>query len=132
MKVCNVFFVIFSLSILSLTSCDPEESKTEVVTIEILKPQVNAIIADPSKTEIEIQFSTEGQIHKFEILLTPKNNSAQKILDYKQTAHTSSLKYLHTADLSAFEKNTEFQLEVKACGDHDCTEIYTQGITFSL
>lgn len=129
----SIFFFLSCFFVLSFfLSCDKNESDKNIVNITIEKPVENGKIEDASKVEISVFFSAKEQIHKFNVVLTPTSNPAQKLLDYEQLAHSSGVQYVNMVDLSAFPVNTGFTLKVEACGDHDCNGVYTKSITFSI
>lgn len=131
----GLLFGLLALGILTWTGCDKEEHDHHDhndITIHILKPSPDEVVADPSNVEIHIEFEATEGLEEIEIVLYAHEEHENKIIDFDIHTHENTYEFREEADLSSYPSGTEFHLEVSVCEDHDCTESIHKHLNFSL
>ncbi|MCB0643657.1 MAG: hypothetical protein KDC44_18545 [Phaeodactylibacter sp.] len=124
----------FALALLVFSGCnsDDEMVSTNTVTISILEPTDGSVVSDASMVHIHITLEATEENHEYEIVLHPEGDTADKIIDLDAHDHDKEITFEQGIDLSSYPSGTEFHLEVEACADHDCAELETASIQFSI
>jgi len=127
---------LLTLGMFGLGSCkdddDDHDDHDHEVTIEIVSPANEATISDCSNVTVEVNIITEDEVHEAEIVLHPESDTSDKIIDFDEHSHESSVEFNQSVDLCGYDAGTCFHLEVSVCKDHDCEETETEEVEFCL
>ena len=120
------------LGALFLTACKDEEEIASA-EIEFEEPTAGEVVSDPSDVHIHVHFTaTSGELHDIEVMLHPEGDVDDMIINFDEHSHDKEYIFEEDRDLSGYASGTEFHLEAKACLDHDCEEVTTGDIEFSI
>ncbi len=111
--------------------CHGHDDGNNTILIDILRPGEGEVIANPSKTDLWVNFTATGELHEIEIELYQKDEREEKIFYFEKHVHDKNLEFRESIDLSSFPKGTFFDLEIKACLDEKCNSFIKEEISFS-
>lgn len=113
---------------------DDHNHNDNEVNIRIISPTDGQVITtEQAKSfEIHVMFEASDENHDVEVELYAHGQSADKIIDWQRHDHDPLLPFKEQIDLSGFAPGTEFHLDTKSCIDHDCKEVVTNNIVFSI
>ena len=135
MKLKPILFALLGVAAI-FQSCEKEDDMHEhednEVTITIQEPSDGEVVADASDVHVHIDFEATEENHEIEVLLYPKGDESDKILDVDMHEHDAKIEFEQEVDLSGYAGGTEFVLYAQACVDHDCGEIESKEIEFSI
>lgn len=136
MTIKNLSLLILAFGALLFTGCDDEDDDhmhgDNEITINILEPGPDEVVADASKVHIHIEVEASDENHNLEVVLHPDDDIDDKIIDFDQHSHDKVISFEQDVDLSDYPAGTEFHLEVEACKDHDCEEKEFADVEFSI
>lgn len=138
MKINTLLLLVFALGALTFTACDnDDEDDTPTpagneITIRILEPMADEVIADASEVHIHIEVEASDENHEVEIVLHPDGDLDDKIIDFDKHDHDQLITFEQDIDLSGYPSGTKFHLEVEAYKDHDGEEKEKADIEFSI
>lgn len=124
MRKINFFGMLLALAALTTTSCtkdDDDHDNENEITIQFISPENGGII-DGSNVNILVRLSATLSLYDVELVLHPKGDDDNKLLDIDLHNHVKELDLQETLDLSSFPSGTVFVLEVEAAlfdDDHD-------------
>ena len=121
------------LTAFGFTGCDKHHDQEITVTIE--SPADNAVLSNPSATNISVLFEAEKELEEVKVkLYVDASNTAIAPFPIEVHEHKKSHRISETVNLSSYPAGTTFRLEAIACKDHDdnCAENVTKVIRFSL
>lgn len=128
------FLPLFVLGLFTLSGCDDHDHGD--VTITFLHPTNDEEIpmSQASNVEIHIKFEWEGGGGEgVTVKLVAENQTNDVIIDFTVDQHNSVYEFDEHVNLSTYPAGTEFHLDAKACGDHDCnTFVKEASIHFEL
>lgn len=113
------------------TGCDNNNMVNEI-EIEFEDPMPGSTVADASRVEFHIHFTSTDELHDIEIKLHPDNDVGDLILDEDIHSHEMEYIFEDVRDLSAYPAGTKFHLEVEVCADHDCSEVKKSDMEFFI
>ena len=122
--------MVAALATVTFTSC--EEDDHNHIEIEFLEPTNEQTVSDASDVHIHVRFTAEEENHEVTLELHPEGDASDLILEMDMHAHDQVVDLEEDVDLSAYPAGTEFHLEATACTDHDCEEMETADIHFSI
>ena len=126
----RILLVLAIASCVLFTACEDDDHNH--ITIEFLEPTDGGTVADASDVHIHVRFSAEVENHEVKVMVHPESDASDLVLDYDQHAHAMVIDVEEDLDLSAYPSGTEFHVEAEACEDHDCAEVVTAELTFTL
>ncbi|MBV6655308.1 MAG: hypothetical protein KI786_16185 [Mameliella sp.] len=130
------WLVMLVLAVTVFTGCDDDDHDHDhgdnEITINILEPGADEVIADASDAHIHIEIEATDENHNIEIVLHPDGDVSDKIIEVDMHEHDQKVVFEQDIDLSSYPAGTEFHLEVEACKDHDCEERETADVEFSI
>jgi hypothetical protein len=130
MKLINFLVAGLALSAALLGSgCDKEKNE---VTINIVKPVDNQVIANKAAVEIQVQFVASEENEEVEVHIYQHGDSSNPVFEWHEHEHDPLITLTETIDLSSFPSSTKFHLEAEACLDHKCKEKVTKEIEFTI
>ena len=128
--------LIFIIGALLFTACDNDDDEdshgNNEITINILEPGADEVIADAALAHIHIEIEASDENHNVEIVLHPEGDLDDKIIDVDKHDHDQKITFEQDVDLSGYPAGTAFHLEVEACKDHDCEEKEFADVEFSI
>ena len=131
----NLLMAALALGVLSIIGCDKDDDHDHDhndITIDILEPMQDEVIADASDVHIHINFSATEELEEIEIVLYAHGEEEDKIIDFDHHTHDKTYEFKQDVDLSSYPAGTEFHLEIDVCEDHDCTEKVHKHLDFKL
>jgi hypothetical protein len=131
----KAFSLILVLGALFITACDNDDEDSHgnnEITINILEPGPDEVIANAADAHIHIEVEASEENHNVEIVLHPEGDLDDKIIDFDKHEHDQKIVFEQDVDLSGYPSGTEFHLEVEACKDHDCEEKEFADVEFSI
>ena len=117
------------------TGCDKDDddhNDHNHIEITILSPGDNETVSDPANVKIHIKFEADDELHDIEIKLHPENDASNLIIDFDVHIHQKTYEFETTVDLSGFPAGTEFELDIDACEDENCTAKESKHIHFKI
>lgn len=130
---------IWSLCLLMMvsvfSSCGDHHDHSDegnTVSIDLISPEPDKKVVDPTNTSIAVNFSATVSQHKLEVTLTPADKPEEKIISWVNNTHEKYYEYRKTVDLSMYAAGTIFLLELKTCSDHDCINFLEREFTFTI
>ncbi|MBR9922881.1 MAG: hypothetical protein GYB31_18795 [Bacteroidetes bacterium] len=133
-KTTRLLALLLLASSIFFTACDKEDEHMDEhnhVSIDIVSPDAGTV-ADPASVLIDVVISAEEENHEIEIKLFPTDDPGDLIIDKDLHDHDAEVSFTQTVDLSSYDAGTEFTLEIEACEDHDCEEIASEVVEFSI
>ncbi|MCB9267637.1 MAG: hypothetical protein H6558_21650 [Lewinellaceae bacterium] len=133
----NFFFLALAATALTFVGCNKDDEEPHMhgdneITIRILEPGADEVIADASDVHIHIEIEASDENHEVEIVLHPEGDVNDKIIDFGKHEHSKVITFEQDVDLSSYPSGTGFHLEVEACKDHDCAEKEFADVEFSI
>ena len=126
----------FLVLALGATSCkeDGHDHDDNTVLIEFLKPGNEQVIpmADASNVHIHVRFTATEENHEVAVKLYPEGDPGNLLLNFDLHDHDVVINVEEDLDLSSFAPGTEFHLEAEACENHDCVEVVSRDIHFTI
>jgi hypothetical protein len=117
----------------TFTACEDEDDHGDNdITINILEPGNDEVVADASDVHIHIEIEATEDNHDIDIILHPDGDINDKIIEQNLHEHDQKVSFEQDIDLSSYPAGTKFHLEVEACKDHDCEEIVFEDVEFSI
>lgn len=118
---------------LSITACNDDHDHNHI-DISFLEPVNDQVIpmAEANDVHIHVRFEADEENHQIYVRLYPENDPNNLILDIDRHSHQQTVDIEEDLDLSSFPAGTEFHLEAEACEDHDCNEVVSNDIHFSI
>jgi hypothetical protein len=123
-------FVLSIMLLTILSSCHKHDDID--VTIDIISPVANQVMANPAEVLFNIIFTASGELHDIEIKVYPKDNPQDLILDFDLHEHKKVYEFTETRDLSSYPAGTTFVLDVDAYRDEEGTKKETKKIEFKI
>lgn len=129
--------ILFSVLVFGFlaSGCKKDDDSCSV-TVDILEPTANQVLADPSSPVVSLEFSSsKGDIHEFTIQVYPTNDPGDKILDRFETDVDSNIYIFYNSafDLSSYPSGTQFTLLIETCcGNGTCEESSMVTRNFSI
>ncbi|MCB0638604.1 MAG: hypothetical protein KDC54_18365 [Lewinella sp.] len=128
-----LLWLALATTALLFSACEKEEEHGDnEVTIRILEPADNEVVADASLVHLHLEVEATDENHDIDIALYPVGDSGNKIIDQNIHDHDKLITFEQDVDLSGFPSGTAFLLEVEACTDHDCAQTEFADVTFSI
>lgn len=122
--------------VLGTTSCkeDGHDHEHNTVLIEFLEPGDGQVIsmAESSNVHIHVRFSATEENHEVAVKLYPEGDPGNLLLNFDLHDHDAIINVEEDLDLSSFAPGTEFHLEAEACENHDCIEVVSRDIHFTI
>jgi hypothetical protein len=132
MKLWKIILLPVLVLAMTVVGCKEEEDIASV-EIEFEEPVAGEIVADASDVHIHVHFTGKNtDVHEVEVELHPDDDVSDKIIEWDEHSHEAEVIFEQEVDLSSYPSGTEFHLEAKACIDHDCNEVVTGDIEFSI
>jgi len=126
---------VLAIGLFTFSACEEDHDHGDV-TITFLHPTNNEQIplAQAGNVEIHVKFEWEnGGGEGVKVLLVAENQTNDVIIDFTVDQHNSVYEFEQDVNLSSYPAGTEFHLEAKACGDHDCeTFVKEASVHFTL
>lgn len=129
------WLLMLALAVTVFTGCDKDDDHDHgdnEITINILEPGADEVIADASDAHVHIEIEATEDNHDIDIVLHPEGDISDKIIDMHIHDHDKKITFEQDIDLSSYPAGTEFHLEVEACKDHDCEEKEFADVEFSI
>jgi hypothetical protein len=130
----RAYFFAYLLLALGFTllnfSCKKEEISE--ITITILKPGPNQVVANRAAVELQVRFEASVENHNVAVLIHRDGAPSDVAFEWEEHDHDKIIELLETIDLSSYPSGTKFHLEAEACKDHDCKEKVFADIEFSI
>jgi len=123
---------LFAAGALFLTACEDGEDDHNHIDISFLEPGDEEVVTDASDVHIHVRFSADEENHNVAILVHPEGDPTDIILSLDEHDHDQVIDLEVDVDLSSYPSGTEFHVEAEACEDHDCAEVVTNDIHFSI
>jgi hypothetical protein len=123
---------LFAAGSLLLTACEKDDHDHNHIEIEFLEPTNDQTVSDASDVHIHVRFTADEENHNVALVLHPEGDASDVILELDQHDHDQVVDLEADVDLSGYPAGTEFHLEAEACEDHDCAEVVTADIHFSI
>lgn len=127
---------LFALATLTfaLSSCNKEEDDHNHIDIAFLEPFNDQSFtgAEAANVHIHVRFTAEVENEAIVLRLYPESDPTDLILNLDVHEHDAVIDIEEDVDLSAYPAGTEFHLEAEACEDHECTEVVTADIHFTV
>ena len=117
------WLLMLALAVTVFSGCDEDDDHDHSdndITINILEPGADEVVADASDVHIHIEIEATEDNHDIDILLHPDGDVSDKIIETNLHEHDQKVSFEQDIDLSAYPAGTKFHLEVEACKDHDC------------
>jgi hypothetical protein len=116
------------------SSCGDDDEPIPTIEIEFEEPTAGEVVADASDVHIHIHLHAMNgaEVGDLEVELHPDDDASDKIIEYDEHIHMEEYDFEQDIDLSGYPSGTEFHLEVKVCGDHDCELSASDDIEFSI
>lgn len=124
-----IILTLLSFSLL-IGSCQKHDDID--ITIDILSPVANQVVANPANTVFNVIFTGTGNLHDIEIRVFPQDNPSDLIIDYDSHEHQTSYEFMEVRDLSAYAAGTTFVMEIEAYKDEEGNEKNEKSISFSI
>ncbi|MGB0430107.1 MAG: hypothetical protein ACPGLV_06500 [Bacteroidia bacterium] len=126
----SLFSVLALTTVLFFAACGDSHN----VEIHFHNPTNGAVVpvANASALTIDIDFSSDEELHDIEIKLYPSAAPDDLIIDYDGHVHESEYVFEQDVDLSSFDSGTSFAIQVTVCENHDCTVSKIQEILFTI
>jgi hypothetical protein len=129
------WLLMLALAVTVFSGCDEDDDHDHSdndITINILEPGADEVVADASDVHIHIEIEATEDNHDIDILLHPDGDVSDKIIETNLHEHDQKVSFEQDIDLSAYPAGTKFHLEVEACKDHDCEEREFEDVEFSI
>lgn len=135
MRKVNFLGIFLMLSLVALVSCnkdDDDHNHENEITIQFISPE-NGVTVNGSDLNILVRLSATISLYDIELVLHPKGDDDNKLLDLDFHNHVKELDIQETLDLSTFPSGTVFVLEVEASlvdddhSDHDDDHDHNDG-----
>jgi hypothetical protein len=125
--------LLFSGMAMAITACNDEHDHNHI-DISFLEPVNDQVIpmAEANDVHIHVRFEADEENHQVYLRLYPEGEPNNLILDLDLHDHDQVIDIEEDLDLSSFPAGTEFHLEAEACEDHDCEEVVSADIHFSI
>jgi hypothetical protein len=130
MKIKFIFASVMIVFLMVFTSCHKHEDID--VTIDVISPVANSTISNPASTLFHIVFSGTGELHDIRILVYPKANPGDKIIDFDQHEHARSFTFMETRDLQSYPASSVFVMQIEADKDEEGKETERKVIEFRI
>lgn len=131
----NSIFFLLCLSALFIASCNKDDGHEEhgtEVTFKSPTDGTTIALADAASVSINIDFSSEEELHEVEVSLTADSAPSDKIIDFDEHQHESTYSFEQVVDLSSYGSGASFTLTTVVCADHDCESTEEHSISFSI
>lgn len=117
-----------------MTSCDKDDHDHNHVDIEFLEPNDGHTFtsAEAADVHIHVRFTAEDENHNVFLRLYPEGDESNLILDIDLHTHSKVVDIEEDLDLSGFAPGTEFHVVAEACEDHECEEMVSAEIHFTV
>lgn len=102
------------------------------VEINVVSPAAGQVVVNPQTTLFQIVFTGSGELHDIRIKVYPKNNPADRVIDFDQHEHTRTYTFSETRDLSLYPAGSIFVLDIEADKDEEGKEIKSLKQEFSI
>jgi hypothetical protein len=112
------------------TSCHKHEDIE--VAIDVISPEANSMVSNPASTLFHIVFSGSGELHDIRILVYPKGNPNDKIIDFDQHEHARSFTFMETRDLQSYPAASVFVMQIEADKDEEGKETERKVLEFRI
>lgn len=126
----SLFIVLFGAVLLSTTGCEKEASNE--ITIKIISPVEDQVMANPGSVLIHIEFEATDENHNVEVFIHKDGDVNDVAFEWDEHDHDKKLVLMETIDLSSYPSGTKFHLEAEACKDHDCKNKVFKDVEFSI
>lgn len=126
----SLFIVLFGAVLLSTTGCEKEASNE--ITIKIISPVEDQVMANPGSVLIHIEFEATDENEAIEVYIHPDGNVNDVVFEWDTHEHDKKIVLMETIDLSSFPSGTKFHLEAEACKDHKCNNRVNKHIEFTI
>ncbi len=136
----SYFLFFLAFGVLAFSGCNNDDDEDDhmhednKVTITILEPAADEVVADASDVHIHIKFEATDENHEVEINLHTEDDPSTSIAPFPidEHDHDQVIEKVYDLDLSSYPAGTEFHLEVSACEDHDCESKANADVEFSI
>lgn len=123
MRKITYLVVLFGLALAVLSSCtkDDDHDEENEITVQFISPENETTVVG-DEVNIHVRLTATVSLYDVELILHPKNDDSNILLDIDQHQHGMERDLQETVDLSSFPGGTVFVLEVEASlsdDDHD-------------
>ncbi|MBX2927709.1 MAG: hypothetical protein KF852_07745 [Saprospiraceae bacterium] len=126
----SLFIALFGALLLTAAGCEKEASNE--ITINIISPVADQVMANPGSVLIHIEFEATEENEAIEVYIHRDGNVNDVVFEWDTHEHDKKIVLMETIDLSSYPSGTKFHLEAEACKDHDCKNRVSKHIEFTI
>jgi len=123
--------MLIGVASIALTSCKKEKPE---YSITIASPTNNSTVTNAASVSIEVTFTTNDELHEYDISLKQDTVGAMDIAPFPLHGHEheGSITITEAINLSSYPSGTRFIIAAETCADHDCEEKVTSTSSFLI